>query len=185
MWHVPSIMTPYPFRTPLHMACFCHDGDLSCIMLLVSRGADVTRCDGHNRTPLIFACMSAPTTITTTSSSAASTSTSSPSHTNWTCLVEYLLLMFDGVRQGINHQDHKGRTALWYAADNRHDSGVTWLLEGGADPYQSDVYGVSPMTMRTCTRKSRILTKSTKQSLEVSDGTMNEVGGGDGVIATD
>jgi uncharacterized protein len=107
--------------TALGLACY--NADTPVVRLLLDRGADPTIADEGGSTPLIMA--------------------SDLGHLE----VVRLLLVRPSAKGVVNHCDHEGTTALWWACYVGHGGMVRALLESGADVTIADQDGITPVAI--------------------------------------
>jgi ankyrin repeat protein len=109
-------------RTALHHAVGQRHGDVAAFLL--AHGALADTVDTHGKTPLMTACSRGQLDVVT-------------------------LLMPHMTTGRVNHQDQRGRTALYYAVDGSHGDVGAFLLAHGALADTVNRYGKTPL-MTAC-----------------------------------
>lgn len=110
--------------TALHLACLY--GSLSCVQLLLERGASLESKDEDGAIPLHDACAGGYIDIAQLLISSA---------------------MPEGVNRMLETVDTEGDTPLHHAARGGHDDVIRLLLASGASPIKENLFGKTPIDL--------------------------------------
>jgi ankyrin repeat protein len=113
-----NAQVPFWGRTALHYAAGA--GHEEVVAFLLEKGAQASKRDDNNETPLMLAC--------------------EKGHMG----VVRMLVTHTGA-QGLEDRDIEGRTPLWYAGGEGHGEVVVFLLGKGAQASTSDNHNVTPL----------------------------------------
>ena len=136
--------------TALHLAADKNHADV--VQVLIDAGADIEARDNTGYSPLHFACRSGSldTVKLLVRAGAGVCVTGNDGHTCLTIAawnghtetVRYVLFLPE---VEVDHANHKGCTALHWAADNNHTDVLQVLIDAGADIEARDNTGYSPL----------------------------------------
>uniref|UniRef100_UPI001CB8E717 poly [ADP-ribose] polymerase tankyrase-2 n=1 Tax=Erigeron canadensis TaxID=72917 RepID=UPI001CB8E717 len=133
--------------TALHLTCLY--GHLSCVQLLLERGASVEAKDEDGGVPLHDACAGGFMEIAQLLIAKANSA--------------------EGLKRMLESVDVEGDTPLHHAARGEHDQIVQLLLSIGASPTKTNVYGKTPGELvEPDTQTWTILEAATRQSAMAS-----------------